>query len=404
MEGAGVSGIAKWTWAFAAVALFAPALAAGDDELAPNDPRTCKWTEGDPELLKSIGIVSTGGFDFGRGDTAAIDKELAMLDIYWVETEHFEIGIGLGPYRVKQKEREKIRGELRELATKIPTIKEKTKIIDPWLRCYIYAQRVEALYDRFLELMQVEETDFPTGRGQWNMEGKYMGDGPYLGQRHKFEILLLPSEAASVLYLKSQFGLQVRLSQRWNVIERDSISVTIHTTQGDLRDDQALHGHLAFNLAINMLDGYKHYSYDTPIWIREGLAHFMEREINPDFNTFDSSEGAVADMTRKSDWTDPVRKLIRAGEAPRLAELVRLKDYGELTVEHHFTTWSMVAFLVAEHPDAFACINDRLHGIWSASGPDGSNMPDHHREAVKECLGWSYAQFDDAWQAWAVEQ
>lgn len=217
-------------------------------------------------------------------------------------------------------------------------------------------------------------------------------------------MLLLPSEAAGTQFLREQFGLLTKLSQRWNVTNRDSLVLVVHTGQGDLKEDGAMHGHVAFNLAINLLDGYKHYSYDTPIWIREGLGHFIEREINPKFNTFDSSEGAVAAMTRKEKWEPEVRKMIAAGTQLRMAELMTLKDYAGLTLNHHYTTWSMTDFLVRAKPDAYAAFNARLHGITNkAHIGDGSNMSDVHRTAFQECLGMSYTEFDAAWAKWVEE-
>src|SRR5262245_59935263 len=106
-----------------------------------------------------------------------------------------------------------------------------------------------------------------------------------------------------------------------------------------------------------MLDGYKHYSYETPWWIREGLAHFVEREINPKFNSFDSTEGAVAEMTKESDWSAEVKRMIQSGKAPRMAEMANLKTPAEFKLPHHFACWSMTAFLIEKHPEAWACLN-----------------------------------------------
>jgi hypothetical protein len=367
----------------------------------PNDPAGCPYCQDDPELMQAAGIVSHGGFEFGSTDTAQIDDFLAFCDIRWIETAHFQIGFALGPHKVKQEEKAKIREELGRLAEALPEVSTRTKTLDPWLRAHLYAQRCEDLWTRFLELMAVSEEDFPE-RGPWDLRGKYMGEGPYLGQSGKYELLILPSEAALTMFLREQFGLLIKQTQRWNVIPRDTLIAVIHAMQGDLRDDQALHGHTVFNLTINLLDGYKHYSYETPIWIREGLGHFLEREINPEFNTFDSAEGAIADKTSKDDWGAEVRKLISKGEAVRMAELVNLKSYAELELRHHYTTWSMIDYLVAVDPDGFACLNDRLHGRTNAEGiGDGSNLDDVHREAFKECLGMGYAEFDRAWAEWA---
>ena len=370
---------------------------------ASNDPETCPYCEGRVELMEPAGIVSHGGFEFASTDTEAIDTYMATSDIRWIETEHFEIGIALGPYKVKQKEKGKIRAELSELESVLPEVNAKAKVLDPWLRAHMYALRVEKIWDRFLEIMQVEESDFPPEPTQWNRLGKYMGNGPYVGQENKFEVILFPSQAASTTFLKEEFGLLIKRTQRWNVIARDSITLAAHTDQGNLREDPAMHAHVVFNLAINLLSGYKHYSYDTPIWISEGLAHFMGRELDPRFNSFDSSEGAVADMTRKTNWEPEVRKLIQRKGAIRMAELIALRDFSELTLEHHYTTWSMTDYLMKTHPDGYACLNDRLHGMTNDQGiPDGSNMDDKHREAFKECLGVSYPEFDKNWAEWVM--
>lgn len=368
-----------------------------------NAPATCEWCRGDPALLAQAGLVSHGPFPFGNEDSERVDKLLAVNDIRWIETRHFRIGFALGPHKVKQEEKNKIRAELERLSAVLPAVNPKEKVLDPWLRAHLYAQRCEEIWTRFLELMRVGEEDFPSAPRAWNRQGKYMGEGPYLGQREKYEVLIVPSEASHVTFLKQHFGLLIKQTQRWNILARDCLIVAMHTAEGGLREDQALHGHVAFNLAINLLDGYKHYSYETPIWIREGLAHYLEREISPDFNSFDSSEGAVAAKTSKSDWETEVVKLLAAGEAPRMAELVALKGYAELELPHHFTTWSLVDYLLRTNPEGFACLNDRLHGHVDEQGvPDGSNLEDLHRASFKECLGMGYSEFDQAWAAWVA--
>lgn len=369
-----------------------------------NDPATCPYCKNDPEVMKKAGLFSHGGFEFGANDTNGVDALLAAADIRWVESVHFQIGMALGTYKIKEEEKRAIRAELDRLALVLPNVDTKPKALDPWIRVHLYAQRCEDVYTRFLGLMKIKDSDFPSGATLWNGRGKYMGEGPYVGQKGKYEVLLLPSEAAATQFLREQYGLTTKLSQRWNMTGRDTLSLVAHTGQGNLREDPAMHGHVAFNLAINLLDGYKHYSYDTPIWIREGLAHFIEREINPKFNTFDSSEGAVAEMTRKEKWEPEVKKLIASNQQISLAQLMTLKDYAGLTLPHHYTVWSMTDFLIKTKPDGYAALNDRLHGRTNKSGvADSSNMLDVHREAFKECIGMSYTEFEAAWVKWVDE-
>jgi len=386
----------------ALIALSAPS-AEAQEWTKKNDPATCEYCEGDPERMQAAGIHSHGGFEFGRTDTFAIDEQLANCDIRWIETEHFEIGFAGPPYSVSGKEKKPILAELEALSEVLPEVKPKSKKLDPWLRAHMYAARCEAIYDRFQQVMRVEQSVFPDGKEKWDGRGTYWGEGPHMGQKGKYEILIVPGEGDLVTYIKEQFGLHQKVTNRWNVMDRDSINVTIHLMQADLKKDIALHAHVAFNLAHNLLDGFKHYNYDTPIWIHEGLAHNFGRGISPKHNNFDSGEGSAGVRTKKEDWEPEVKKLIKGGKAPRLAELIRIKGYAELTLADHYTTWSMVKFLMEEHPDGFAKLNHDLHGRLYADGTlDSQNLPEVHRESFKAHFGWTYAQFDRAWSDWVL--
>src|SRR5262249_52062274 len=213
---------------------------------------------------------------------------LVNCDIRWIETEHLKIGFALGPQKVKLEEKKKIIAELTRLQQFFPDIKPETPILDPWLRCHLYAQRCEDIYQHFMEIMQLGSLKFADGTGVW--KGTYMGEGPYLGMKQKYEILVVPTQADHVAFLTENCGLQIKNSQRWHYVDRGAITLNCHAQQGNLRTDAALHGHLAFNLAHNLLDGMNHYSYDTPIWYHEGLAHVLEREIDPKYNSFDGGE------------------------------------------------------------------------------------------------------------------
>jgi hypothetical protein len=127
----------------------------------------------------------------------------------------------------------------------------------------------------------------------------------------------------------------------------------------------------------------------------------MERQVNPRFNSFDGSEGSLPEMTRKWKWEPDVKKLVLSGDAPRLAELVRYKDYGELELDDHFTTWSMIDYLARERPDQLAGLLGGLKGLRNEAGlSDGSNLSNVQRDLFRDVLGMSYMEFDLAWQEW----
>jgi hypothetical protein len=65
----------------------------------------------------------------------------------------------------------------------------------------------------------------------------------------------------------------------------------------------------------------------------------------------------------------------------------------------------MTVFLIQEHGAGYACLNSTLHGMKDSQGmPDATGIADRTRTAFQECLGMSYAEFDEAWRAWAVDQ
>jgi hypothetical protein len=365
------------------------------------DPTTCPYCKNDPEIMKKAGIVSHGGFDFGKNNTGKIDEFLPTQEIRWIETAHFRIGFALGSQKVTLEEKKKIIGELTRLHEFFPDLKPETGILDPWLRTHLYAQRCEDIWNRFIEIMQAKDAKFADGSGAPWM-GSYKGEGPYLGMRGKYEVLVLTNEAAHLAFLVEHAGLPIKKSQRWHFVDRGVIALMVHAEQGRLRVDTALHGHIAFNLAQNLYDGFNHYSYDTPVWYHEGLAHFMEREIEIEYNSFDSGEGAVAEMTSKKDWKPEVLKLIDSNGASRMAELLSLKNFSDLRLPHHFTTWAMIDYLVKTKPDALAKFLAQMKRCLDEKGiPTGANLIEFHRKTFKDTIGMSYAEFDEAWRAWA---
>lgn len=361
----------------------------------------CPHCDDDPEVLAAAGLVSHGPFPFATQDSAAVEAAHPELELRWLETRHFRLGMALPRYKIGVDERDKIRAEMARLDELLRDVPEKPRYLDPWLRLHLYGLRIEDAWRRVQEVLRVEDADFPApGRGR-RSGAAYMGEGPHLGQREKFEILILPEQRELTSFLSREYGLPFRTTQRWNHIPRDAITLTIHTEEGQLRDDRALHGHVVYNVAHNLLDGYKHYNYDTPIWIHEGLGHVLERELDPRFNSFHHSEGALSKGTTRADWKPPVLRLVRSGEAPPLARLVRMREYGDLSLDDHYTVWSMVDYLLSEHAEGFACLVGRLKGQVGDDGiPRTDDLLGAHREAFAECIGMGYPELDAAWAAW----
>ncbi|MEZ6016428.1 MAG: hypothetical protein R3F49_15020 [Planctomycetota bacterium] len=363
-----------------------------------NDPYT---RGGDPALVAAAGYVNFGQpFEFGAEgwDTTRISKELDA-PIIWLETAHLQLGFQIPGIKVDPDDRDKIRAELERLQLKLPDVEPKTRFMDPWLRAHLFAQRLEEHYTKFRDFLGFKDEDFPDGTKLWNTQGKYMGQGPYLGEKGKYEVIVLPGLSQYRSFLTASYGLTTKKPQRWNVIPRDTMQYAVHLDEGKLKLDAALHNNLIFNQTINYFDGFQHYSYEGPVWLREGLGHWFERDNDPRFNTFDSSEGGQADMFNKVDWEPEVVKLIAKGDAPTMAQLVNLRNYAEMDKSHHLATWSIIDFLIRAHPEFVPKLIDAVKGLVNAEfRDDGTEMPNVQREAFKELLGWSYGQLDTAWQ------
>ena len=295
--------------------------------------------------MAAAGIVSHGGFEFGSSDTRGVDELLAASDIRWIETQHFEIGFALGLVQASsRRRRRRSAAELTALAA------SACRRSPPRPRCSIRGcartstRARGGLWNRFLELMQVRGVRLPRRQeAPGTRRASTWARAPTSARRASTRSCSCPSEAAHVTFLQRAVrpaDQEDPALERGRARHRSRSPCT--SSRASCATTRRCTGTWRSTSTINLLDGYKHYSYETPIWIREGLAHFVEREIDPDYNSFDSSEGAVAEMTSKSNWRAEVRKLIQRREAPRMAELIGLKAYSELELEHHFTTWSMV--------------------------------------------------------------
>lgn len=370
---------------------------------AANDPYT---RGGDPELLKAAGYVSLGGpFEFGPSGqtTESISEHLSYLDLRWVETAHFKLGIALPKIKVTGDERDKLRAELTRLGEALPGIDPRTRQVDPWLRLHLYAQRLEDLYAEIQGFLGVKDEDFAALNGTHPVGQTYMGIGPYLGQTQKYEVLLLPSEGSYTDFMRSKIGLTTKFTQQWNYMDRGALSVMTHTDQADLRRDEALHGHLVHSEVHCLLNGFKFYSYDIPVWVREGCAHWFERRLNPRYNSFTASEGATAVAYNKEDWTGPVKKWVQGGKMPSFATLLNRRAFAELTVEDHLMSWSIIEFLETQHPGFLRTYFNQLCALLNAEHvPDVSGFNDAQRDLFRDELKMTYGQFEAAWREWVL--
>ena len=359
----------------------------------------CPYCKDDPELLARAGLVSHGPIDMGpEGGSEGLAERLAVSDWLFLESEHLRWGSSLASETVKAKDRERLEAELDSLRELFPDIPVKLKRLDPYLRLHLYAARGERFYARFQELLGVTDADFPETRQN---EGPYMGNGRFLGEKDKFEVLLHVNRATHQMFTSDHMGVSVTDSLRWHFQGLHKMFASIPAVDSDLRYDRALYPHTVHNLSHLFLCAYKHFSYDPPIWLDEGLAHAMEHEIDPRSHTSDGEEGSMPDNKGPADWDKALASLHRKGKVKSFAELLHVQAFGEMDLDTHVSAYGVVRFLIEEHGEAFAAFLGAIKGQLDDKGyPDGSDLRGLQRTKLKELFGWTPGALDEAFGAW----
>jgi hypothetical protein len=359
----------------------------------------CPWCKNDPALMAAAGVVSHGPIPIGPKGSEEIVRTLPTTLWVFLETAHLRWASNLGPCAVDLKDKPRVEAELARLRLALPTVPEKAKKLDPFLRLHLFAMRGEELYARFQKLLQVTDADFPAER---QAQGPYMGNGRFLGEKDKFEVVIHNVRATHVPFSQSFSGAGVTDSLRWHFKEHHKLIASVPAEDPDLRQDRWLFPHVAHNLSHLFFCAYKHFNYDPPIWLDEGLAHAVEKEIDPESNTTDGEEGSLRDTSGPPDWKKAARQLVLSGKDRSLADLLHAKEFAELDMDANIVAWSKVRFLMETEPDKFAKFLGLVKGQLDAQGvPNGQNLEDLQRNGLRELFGWTPAELDASWRAWA---
>ncbi len=346
--------------------------------------------------------VSHGPFPLAQTESSEVAASLPTADWIAIESEHFRFLSALDGRKIEREERKEIEAWLDELRPSLPGLPRKVKKLDRWLRLHRIAYRVEAFYARFQKLLDVQDEDFDPER---NAAGPFMGAGLYLGEKGKFEVIFHAQRATHQAFTADSMGVRVTDSVRWHFSPEHKMLASIPAEDADLRNDRWLLPHTIHNLSHLLLCAYRHFSYDPPVWLDEGLAHFLEREIDPLSTTLDSDEGATRHRGDRKDWAELDRKLVSRGKEKRLAEMMALQTFGQLDDDHHKTAYSMVRFLAEEHPEGFSRLLAGVKGQLDDRGyPSGKDLPGLQRRLLRSIWDWSPADFDQAWRTWVLER
>lgn len=356
----------------------------------------CPYCKNSPELLKKAGLIGHGPFPYAATNSEDIEKHLSYVkDIYWLESEHFKFATTLPSYLLPERERKKIQAELEELKAILPTVNSKTRTLDPWLRIHLFVFRAEKFYQKFLDFLGLTDKDFHGTRNN-----KYMGEGRFLGEKGKYEIFLFQNRAPYLDFLKTYAGLDHDKPQRWNFLKTDSLWFGCHTQEEMLNQDLNLYATTIHNITHNLVDGYRHYSYDLPVWLTEGMSLYYERQVNDDYASYCFDESFQDYKHASESWPNEIRRRATGGDLPAIAELFHKRAFSDMSYEERIFSWSMVDFFISTDQGKFAQLVDRLKGRLKPDGyPDAQGLSDVQRKAIAELYGFSFAELEGAWKS-----
>ncbi len=361
---------------------------------------TCSVCGHDQALLQRAGLVSHGPMPFGTYDSAWIEANLLAPGWVFLETKHLRLAFGLSEAKVESAERARVDLNWIRLRAAFPALPESVQRLDRWQRAHLLALELEDFYQRFQRLLGVDDDAFPAER---DMSGPFMGDGRFLGEKDKFEVVIHHTRSSHVEFCTALGTGAPTDSLRIHVPRLHKLLVSVPAEDADLRSTRWLLPHVVHNLSHALFCAYKHFSYDPPLWIDEGLALCMEKEIEPRSTTNEGEEGGKSDARGPSDFRAAARKLALSPKAPRLAELAAKKEFGEFDADDKVALWGMLRFLIEEHPDRLAEFLGRIKGQLDEDGiPSGLDLGGLVRSSMLELWKWKSEDFDRVWREWAL--
>jgi hypothetical protein len=387
-------------------ATFAPNLAAQRKDPAESagfgdDP----YTRGDAEMLAGLGYQRTGRMTWMNHDTPRIEEDLGNLPLRWIETEHFKIGCALPEVDVPRgrEVREALGDELAALRERLPTVPRKARTLDPWLRTHLYAMRLERLYDRVQQVLGVTDEDFVRTRAGAPRAEPWRGRGAYLGLEGKFHVLLCEKQSTLGRYLRNYVGVDAETPYRWYEPNCDaSLFVTCSEfAEGAFSEPHKMHAHVVFNVTHVLLAAFGGYLSDKPVWIVEGLAHGLRREITDEINDFSALDGDRLIAYREREWVEKVKQRLRHDLVRPWSEIAHATDAESFTLVDHVAVWSRTTWLLETRgEDAIGRYLASLSGRRIAESERATAFD----RAFRTAFGADPDELDAEWKDWAKRQ
>jgi hypothetical protein len=373
-------------------------------------PAVDPYTKSAPSKVEAAGYVSLGPFRFGDDHTTdQVERALDHVPLIWVETRHFKLGSGLGPIPMPKDRQEKkqLVEEMERLGERLADVKTRIREIDPWLRLHLFAQRLEEGYGRFLAQAGLEERDFPTNPMDLDgPPGSYMGEGPYMGMRAKFAVLLLQRsvdlERYAALYLGG--AKEEPLLARFPAIGGRFLGLAADRLTGEYDSDAALACAVVDGLTRTFVRSFRGDLVPVPYAAEEGLAHWFARQRDPRFHFFRGPDPAENRITDDWNWPVRVHERVEKKSFPGAAALLALGAGDEPSWGDHMLLWSRVDHLFAQGGGGafLRSLKEPLPAL-REEGVAPERLAEHALEALTGALGMEPEPLDAAWAEWVAK-
>lgn len=353
--------------------------------------------------MKALGVERYGPFPWAdHVSTADVDKVLGEGRMLWMETKHFRFGFNLktSPLPEFSAERKAVVLECKKLNKKCRKIPAKPKKLGPWLRVHLYAQRCEKAYSEFAELVGVTDKTFDS-------RSKAVGKGPYLGLSDKFLLMMFQKKSDMARYM-SRFcnGTIADDSMRYYHDKTHQMVLCISQEGMEGFDAAGLHGHMTYALWQNLLNGYRGYQTELPLWFSTGIAHYYSRQVKTQYVNARVGDTESVDQDSQNKWVQKVLKRSKhEGATISFEDLSAQSDWDSFGFHAHTQSWSRIDYLMHLDKVKVGLILNKLKSV--PGGGDWDAQAKQLRRMLPKLIFQMFdldgPTFDANWRKWVLK-
>lgn len=264
-----------------------------------------------------------------------------------------------------------IRTEHFDLVYGLPKVTLETReTFDLHAGAHLYAERLEAAYRWFCDLLKIDDSQMRV-------------------LRHRVFLF----DDLKSLTIAAPIYAELSTDRAGHKIGDPSVLVTWRDKNVFGKDDAAFHKHVVHHLT-HMIQGIwylKVWLAERAGWLDEGLAHVAEMRLFGLAGNSCNTESEEADYADEN-WEPAVLRSVLANDTVSFAKVMTKKAH-ELNHDEHMFAWSFTDFLL-HRADGAAVVQQLMKGV-----KDKREM----REVFREATGYSTVNVDEAWRTWVKE-